>query len=613
TATVLDVGEPASGRDVTFRILDGPHAGLEGAVSTDADGQAEYSYTGWESGVDRIEDSFVDADGRTQTSDRAVITWPNTAPVLSAVGPHFVGEGHFAVVYVTAVDAEMDRLTYRWDLDGSGRFERVGRSTIFSAESLDGPSSHVVSVRVCDDLGACATATVPIEVVNVAPFAMADTAEVDEDGPAVAIDVLSNDADAAGPRDPLSVTGVDASETTGLVTFTASNVSYEPNGQFEWLAAGETAVDTFEYEIDDGDGGAASAAVSVTVHGRNDGPNVAADAAAVTVDEGGVATNTGTFSDVDESDSVAVSASVGTIVQDSGSSGVWSWSLQTTDGPADSQTVTVTADDGLGGVATTTFDLAVDNVAPTVLDLNVPTDPIALGDQSSHSVTVSFSDPADTADEPFVCSFDMDSDGTTDATVSDVSGSECSATLAYDAPGVYLITATVTDKDGGAATISATAFAVIYDAEGGFVTGGGWITSPPGAYVAEPTLTGKATFGFVSKYKQGASTPEGNTEFQFKAGDLNFHASDYQWLVIAGKDKAKYKGTGTINGVGRFGFMLTAKDGDAADPVTADTFRIKIWDEDDGDALVYDNKIDSDDDSYDGTELGGGNIKVHKP
>ncbi|UCD13681.1 MAG: hypothetical protein JSW60_09010, partial [Thermoplasmatales archaeon] len=38
-----------------------------------------------------------------------------------------------------------------------------------------------------------------------------------------------------------------------------------------------------------------------------------------------------------------------------------------------------------------------------------------------------------------------------------------------------------------------------------------------------------------------------------------------------------------------------------------DKFRIKIWDKDDGDAIVYDNN----DDEY-GTELGGGQIKIHE-
>ena len=58
-----------------------------------------------------------------------------------------------------------------------------------------------------------------------------------------------------------------------------------------------------------------------------------------------------------------------------------------------------------------------------------------------------------------------------------------------------------------------------------------------GAYVANPTLTGKANFGFVSKYQHGQSTPDGNTEFQFKAGDLNFHSSSYEWLFALSETK----------------------------------------------------------------------------
>jgi hypothetical protein len=85
-----------------------------------------------------------------------------------------------------------------------------------------------------------------------------------------------------------------------------------------------------------------------------------------------------------------------------------------------------------------------------------------------------------------------------------------------------------------------------------------------------------------------------------------FHQSDrYERLVIAGAN-AKYTGVGTINGGGNYGFMLTAKDS------SPDTFRIKIWDKDAGGGVVYDNKMGAGDDSYDGTNIGGGNIKVHK-
>ena len=84
------------------------------------------------------------------------------------------------------------------------------------------------------------------------------------------------------------------------------------------------------------------------------------------------------------------------------------------------------------------------------------------------------------------------------------------------------------------------------------MTGGGWINSPEGAYAPDPALTGKANLGLVSKYQQGQSTPSGNTEFNFKAGDLNFHSSSYDWLVIT-HHKAMYKGTGTINGERNYG------------------------------------------------------------
>src|SRR3972149_12028554 len=96
-------------------------------------------------------------------------------------------------------------------------------------------------------------------------------------------------------------------------------------------------------------------------------PVIAGDNAAVTVNEGVTATNSGTWSDADAGDTVTLTASVGTVTKSgTNASGTWSWSFATTDGPAQSQTVTITANDGNGGVSTTTFSLTVANVAPTV-------------------------------------------------------------------------------------------------------------------------------------------------------------------------------------------------------------------------------------------------------
>jgi hypothetical protein len=140
---------------------------------------------------------------------------------------------------------------------------------------------------------------------------------------------------------------------------------------------------------------------------------------------------------------------------------------------------------------------------------------------------------------------------------------------------------------------------------GGFVTGGGWIHSDPGNYVPDPTLEGKANFGFVSKYKKGATVPTGQTEFQFRAAGLNFHSTSYDWLLVdqAGAS-AQFMGSGTINGAGDpngqdYRFMLWAGDGDP------DTFRIKIWWEDGGtEVVILDNSS--------GQALNGGSIVIHK-
>jgi hypothetical protein len=91
----------------------------------------------------------------------------------------------------------------------------------------------------------------------------------------------------------------------------------------------------------------------------------------------------------------------------------------------------------------------------------------------------------------------------------------------------------------------------------------------------------------------------------------SFHSGTYQWLVIAGA-RATYTGTGTINGEGNYGFMLTAIDEKLTPSIDVDMFRIKIWGMDNADAVVYDNQIGDDDDAELTTGIGGGSIVIHK-
>lgn len=233
----------------------------------------------------------------------------------------------------------------------------------------------------------------------------------------------------------------------------------------------------------------------------------------------------------------------------------------------------------------------------SIADLSGPTYPVQIG----AFVSVGYSYTCDML--PATISW---GDGLSDSLVSNIGF----ATHAYSDAGVYTVTLTIVNS----CDICSKEFqyVVVYDPTGGFVTGGGWIDSPAGAYTANPNLTGKATFGFVSKYKKGATVPTGNTEFQFKAGDLNFHSDSYEWLVIAGA-KAMYKGTGTINGMGEYKFMLSAIDADINenDSFGVDRFRIKIWDKSTG-TVIYDNQIGDVDDAEPATEIAGGQIVIHK-
>jgi hypothetical protein len=97
----------------------------------------------------------------------------------------------------------------------------------------------------------------------------------------------------------------------------------------------------------------------------NSAPTLGASNAAVSVNEGTAPTNTGTYADTD-GDTVALSASAGTVTTSGGaSSGTWSWTQPAGD-EVPAQNVTITADDGKGVTASTTFSVTVQAVAPAV-------------------------------------------------------------------------------------------------------------------------------------------------------------------------------------------------------------------------------------------------------
>ena len=156
-----------------------------------------------------------------------------------------------------------------------------------------------------------------------------------------------------------------------------------------------------------------------------------------------------------------------------------------------------------------------------------------------------------------------------------------------------IVQVTVFTPPPGGGTSSSLAF-TIYNP----INGSGWINSPAGAYLPDPSLSGKAIFNFVVRDNKGVNIPKDNIKFQFKAGDLKFTGTSYEWLVIA-ENNAQFTGEGTINGEGCYKYLISAVDG------SPDTLHIKICiDESGNEVMIYDNGSQQ--------ALGGGNIVIHE-
>lgn len=168
-----------------------------------------------------------------------------------------------------------------WTFDGS-----TG-TTPSGFDFLDDTDTLVIDYVITTTDGTASeteTVTITITGQNDAPVAVADTfTTVNEDDGAVAgpASVLANDTD-ADDADALTVTEMNgAAGAIGVSTAIASGAlvnmaadgtyTYDPNGQFESLAAGATTTDTFTYQVFDGTA-TDTETVTVTITGQNDAP-----------------------------------------------------------------------------------------------------------------------------------------------------------------------------------------------------------------------------------------------------------------------------------------------------------------------------------------------------
>ncbi len=172
----------------------------------------------------------------------------------------------------------------------SGRFAALGV----------GQSAFETFTYTVLDNGELSTATITIEIqgVNDLPTAVDDGFTTDEDSTGT-WNVLANDTDIDnGDELTLTVNSVQGlagnvgvgftSEQGAQVTISADGtLIYDPGEAFQYLALGESATDTFTYNVNDAHGLAslASATVTITITGADDGVTANNDVYAVDEDK----------------------------------------------------------------------------------------------------------------------------------------------------------------------------------------------------------------------------------------------------------------------------------------------------------------------------------------
>jgi PKD repeat protein len=269
-------------------------------------------------------------------------------------------------------------------------------------------------------------------------------------------------------------------------------------------------------------------------------------------------------------------------------------------------TVTVTVSDNDGAAKTESVAVTVQNVPPLISEMKVRNNPEKVGASVQAEATFTDGNPGDAYTAVWNWGDGISTPGTV---IPPDSPGLVTGEHAYAEPGVYALSLTLTDAAGESDT-AVYEYVVIYDPDGGWISGHGTIDSPPEAYRPDPTLADQARFGFISRYKKGAAVPVGTTRFQFRIADFEFYSDAYEWMVVAGA-KAQYKGIGAVNGAGVYRFMLTAVDGDLLGRNKPDTFRIKIWEDATGE-LIYDNMLGAEDGADPATSVTSGQIIIHK-
>lgn len=296
------------------------------------------------------------------------------------------------------------------------------------------------------------TATIAITVtpVNDAPVASSQSLTTNEDT-GIAVMLAASDVDG----DILSYSIV-SSPVHGALTGTAPNLTYTP-------AADYNSADSFTFKANDGKADSNIAFVTITVTPVNDVPVVTVSGVSP-VSEGGTFIGSGSFADPDSTDTwtATVAYGDGSGAQPLSLAPDKTFTLSHVYGDNGIYTVTVAVTDGQSASGSGAFVVTVNNVAPVVGAITLTPNPSVINGTVSASATFIDAGVLDTHTALWNWG-----DGTTSVgTVVENSGSgTASGSHLTVQHGIYTVTLTVTDKDGGSAIVSAS-YAVGYNFSG---------------------------------------------------------------------------------------------------------------------------------------------------
>jgi hypothetical protein len=248
-------------------------------------------------------------------------------------------------------------------------------------------------------------------------------------------------------------------------------------------------------------------------------------------------------------------------------------------------TITINATDACGNTSS--------NTATVIVAHNI-TAPVS-GNSFKVGSTVSFSGTFwDKPGNKHTGKWLIDGSALATATITEPVGNQngrSTGSYKFTAPGVYKLQMNITDQNGITSYANTQgdleAIVVIYDPNGGYTYGGGYYDSKAGALTSDPSATGKASYGFSMNYFKNSTNPKGETQFDFRVGDFEYNALNFDYLVI-NNSMSQFKGTGKIiGGQSGINFIMTVIDGQL-DGTGVDKVRMKVFNKNTG-RIYYDN------------------------